>query len=556
MEFDFINTANAERTGDVLAVNTPAPTDLWVTFKELPCRRQPAGRQHEAADQLRAPDEQPVPELPRTVARVRRLRREPEQRVRDRASWRSTPRFDERATWALGVFKNTRNIFGWNIGDGEYDITGRVTCLPVWENDGEYLVHLGLGASHRDLDDDQERLRARLMFRNGPAVLHTIVTEVRAFGDSRTRSCPEFVAVAGPWTFAAEYYAIWMTDATTPTIAAGRTANEPRHGLLQGRLCRGAVLPDRRAPGLRPQAGGVHPRHAEEQLHRLRDREPGTNARGARRRGRRVRHRGLAGRPALQLASTWTTRASAAARAQDVTLGLNWFLNPYMKWQWNYTALYRDAPVDAATAGSTGSGRGSRSTSNRGWWRSTDHFSRPDAADPGVRPATRINPNKPGYFRTGGLDFSTTLPGRTRLSGRESRRILLQAQILAAAGYRPGPGPRSSGRGPSGSSGTRSRRGCSSSRPASSPSGPGPARCRRAAGPRSAARRAGSRTAACASSVVHAEHREDARLHVRAVDTDAAAADLVAVDHQVVRLRPHLARVGSRGSAGPRPAAP
>ena len=29
--------------------------------------------------------------------------------------------------------------------------------------------------------------------------------------------------------------------------------------------------------------------------------------------------------------------------AQDLTLGLNWFLNPYVKVQWDYTMLYRNA---------------------------------------------------------------------------------------------------------------------------------------------------------------------------------------------------------------------
>jgi phosphate-selective porin OprO/OprP len=29
---------------------------------------------------------------------------------------------------------------------------------------------------------------------------------------------------------------------------------------------------------------------------------------------------------------------------QDVTLGLNWFLNPNMKVQWNYVYMDRDAP--------------------------------------------------------------------------------------------------------------------------------------------------------------------------------------------------------------------
>ena len=58
----------------------------------------------------------------------------------------------------------------------------------------------------------------------------------------------------------------------------------------------------------------------------------------------------------------------------------------------------------------------------------------------------------------------------------------------------------------------------------------------------SASSRKPNRSRAC--SALHAEHLEQPRLHLRVVDTDAAAADLVAVDDQVVRLGLHLARVG------------
>ena len=69
---------------------------------------------------------------------------------------------DKRGTWGVGVFKSTRSPFGWNVGRNEAEVNGRLTYLPVYEEDGRYLVHVGVGAAHRDLDQDQARFRARL----------------------------------------------------------------------------------------------------------------------------------------------------------------------------------------------------------------------------------------------------------------------------------------------------------------------------------------------------------------------------------------------------------
>src|SRR4051812_29466099 len=41
----------------------------------------------------------------------------------------------------------------------------------------------------------------------------------------------------------------------------------------------------------------------------------------------------------------------------------------------------------------------------------------------------------------------------------------------------------------------------------------------------------------------HAEHLEEARLHLRVVDTDAAATAFVAVDDEIVRLGAYAARI-------------
>ena len=59
---------------------------------------------------------------------------------------------DELMTAAIGVFRDTDD-FGENVDDGGYNITGRVTALPIYENKGANLLHLGAAYSYRNPDD-------------------------------------------------------------------------------------------------------------------------------------------------------------------------------------------------------------------------------------------------------------------------------------------------------------------------------------------------------------------------------------------------------------------
>ena len=68
--------------------------------------------------------------------------------------------YDERMTWAAGAFKIT-DSFGELQDDGGYAGTGRITGLPVYENDGASLLHLGAAASYRGPADNTVRLRQR-----------------------------------------------------------------------------------------------------------------------------------------------------------------------------------------------------------------------------------------------------------------------------------------------------------------------------------------------------------------------------------------------------------
>ena len=60
---------------------------------------------------------------------------------------------DEKMTAAIGLFRDT-DSYGEDSGDdGGYNVTGRITVLPIYEGDGASLLHVGAAYSHRNPDD-------------------------------------------------------------------------------------------------------------------------------------------------------------------------------------------------------------------------------------------------------------------------------------------------------------------------------------------------------------------------------------------------------------------
>lgn len=336
MEFDLINTTNAERTGNILAVNTPAPTDLWVTFKEVPFignvrignQKPPIAFEHITSSRF-------LNFMERSLSFDAFIENQNNGFEPGISAFDNF--LDKRGLWQFGVFKNTRSVFGWNVGDGEYDVTGRVAFLPIYDNDGENLVHVAVGASHRDFDDHFDRIRARTLIRNGPAVLHNIVAEVQTLGDSRDQVVPEFVVVWGPWTIQSEYYHVWVHNATTPVTGTGPRTN---YGTVQYQGAYAEVL---------YFLTGEHQKydHSRGAFTRVTPNQSfrgfGTDADGC---DECSEEYGF-GAWQLGVRYSWldlNDRGIQGSTCQDLTVGLNWFLNPYMKWQWNYSMLYRDAP--------------------------------------------------------------------------------------------------------------------------------------------------------------------------------------------------------------------
>lgn len=209
---------------------------------------------------------------------------------------------DKRGTWALGVFRQTDND-GDGIGGRDYDVTARVTRLPVYEDGGKKLVHLGVAYSHRNYDDDMVRFRARPEVHIGPRLVDT-----RDFAaESGDQIGLEAAYVNGPFSLQGEYAHVFVDGASprvgnpefmAATIQASYflTGEHRPYKTSSGAFDRVRPLKNYTRDG-GPGAWEVAARYSHLDLN-----------------DGRVR----------------------GGRLNDLTLGVTWYLNPNVKTMWNY----------------------------------------------------------------------------------------------------------------------------------------------------------------------------------------------------------------------------
>ena len=112
----------------------------------------------------------------------------------------SNTALDQNLTWALGVYRDTDGFGNGANDSGGMSVTGRVTWLPWYKEGGEQLFHVGGSASFRDIDGTTE-LRARPEAHLSP--LRFVDTQsfqadgIRLFGG-------EMVFVHGPYSLQSE----------------------------------------------------------------------------------------------------------------------------------------------------------------------------------------------------------------------------------------------------------------------------------------------------------------------------------------------------------------
>lgn len=329
-EYDFVNTFNsANANAGGTTANVTGPTDLWIQMNQLPII------EHVRVGNQKAPISFEHLTSSRWLNFIERSYAFDafigglDNGFRPGIQAFGTI-LDDRIHWAGGVFKNNQTVFGFNVGDGEYDITGRLTGLPVYEAEGRCLVHVGVAVSHRDLDNDNVRFRARTPLRNGPAALHTRLLDITLGGDSQTLMVPEFVVVMGPWSLQAEYFGTWVNGSNFPAAnktSLGTTFYQSAYVEVQYFL----TGEHRRYDKKYPRFDRVIP---NENFFLVKDEEGGL----------------AAGWGAWQIGVRYSwidlnDNNINGGKAEDITVGLNWFWNPNSKWQFNYSYGRRSIPT-------------------------------------------------------------------------------------------------------------------------------------------------------------------------------------------------------------------
>jgi phosphate-selective porin OprO and OprP len=335
-EFDFVNGQNFDPTNPASPINAfggnvghvTAPTDLWWAFSEVPyvsnvkigSQKEPIGLEHMASSRFLDFMERSY--LQDAFYGPFNNGFSPGIALYD---WNES----ETVTAAVGAFKNVQNVFHYDTGDNEYALTGRMTCVPLASAEDSRLLHLGCAASYRGLDQQAAvttgnvRVRSRASLRNGPGPLNPILADTnfagRLFAENETLLAPEIALVYGPWLWQAEYVAGFLND-TTFTPIAGAPTNVDQI-FIQGHYVEVLYF-----------LTGEH-RHYERHEGRFGRVSPNCNA--------KWNTCGFSSWGAWQIGARYgfldlNDAGVEGGYIQDLTVGLNWFLNPFAKFQFNY----------------------------------------------------------------------------------------------------------------------------------------------------------------------------------------------------------------------------
>ncbi len=207
---------------------------------------------------------------------------------------------DGRVTYSAGIFRETLDT-GESVGSGSPNITARVTSLPVYDNGGRKLLHVGGAYSHQGTPLGGAHFRSRPEAHLLPHFVFTPLLETSSY----CLMGLEAAAVAGPFSIQSEYMNSYVNS-----VSSGDPS-------FSGFYVLGSFF-----------LTGEHRRYSQSKgaFGRVRPRQSFLDGGGA---------------GAWELAARFSrldlnSGLVRGGEMNDFTLGLNWYLNPYAKIVWNY----------------------------------------------------------------------------------------------------------------------------------------------------------------------------------------------------------------------------
>jgi len=234
---------------------------------------------------------------------------------------------DERSTWALSLFRFPTDTFGGNVGDnGGYSLAGRYTVLPWYFDGGCRLVHFGFNYAFIEPANDV------VQYRNQPEFFVSETGSSNILPAGVPPSVPFFVDTGALSVHHSNLFGVEAAAANGPLHAQ----SEIMFAVIDQVGGSTAVL-----PGAYAQVGYVLTGEA-----RAYNRTSGVF-------GRVKPCRSVGnecGPGAWEVAARWShldlnDENIQGGRINDLTFGLNWYLNPFTKLQWNYIHAFLDDPT-------------------------------------------------------------------------------------------------------------------------------------------------------------------------------------------------------------------
>jgi len=345
IEYDFVNSLRVRNQGGAIGFfdeAVTAPTDVWWLFKELPIlgnvkighQKEPVGFEHMVSSRF-------LPFMERSYNQDAFYGGTFNGFTTGISAYDNYGE-DDMGLIHVGLFKPMYSVFATSTGDGDYSVVGRITRLLWYSDEGRGLFHVGLSGKQATAVS-QSGVPGRIMtFRTRDAVRTGLsqswpqVAGITLYGDDMQWVNGELVGVVGPWTFQAEYLVSGLQDARK-AYADAPAGTAVYHGgyaqvlyFLTGEhdhYNKKTAAFDRVLP--------------HENFFRVRDCDGNIiSGSGAWQVGLRYDYLDL------------NDQTLNGGILHNYTVGLNWFLNPNTKIQFNYMATDRDA----ALAGTLGDG--------------------------------------------------------------------------------------------------------------------------------------------------------------------------------------------------------